>query len=308
MAPSCFVKGDEVVKKYGDFTAVDHVSFSVKRGECFGFLGPNGAGKTSIMRMIQCFAPVTEGSITVDGMRVGTHDREIKSVLGVVPQDDNLDHDLTVIQNLVIYAGYFGISKSNALKRSYKLLEFFHLSDRPDIPIRELSGGMRRRLTIARSIINEPSLLILDEPTTGLDPQVRRVIWRKLASLKEDGVTMILTTHYMEEASRLCDRIAIMDNGKILGVGTPDKLVRERLGDTVIEFAPSVDNGETSKLLDALNEKYETAGGAFFIFSKEPDDVFKKLADIKHTTLEKRSATLEDLFLNMTGHHLREGA
>ncbi len=224
------VEGVQVVKKYGDFTAVNRVDFAVRRGECFGFLGPNGAGKTSVMKMIQCFLPITSGSITVDGYHVGKDDRKIKYITGVAPQDETLDTDLTVITNLTMYAEYFDIQKSKALDRALRLLKLFHLEERPDISVRALSGGMRRRLTIARALINEPKLLILDEPTTGLDPQARREIWRKLKSLKEEGVTMILTTHYMEEATRLCDRVAIMDEGEILMTGAPAKLIEENMG------------------------------------------------------------------------------
>ncbi|VAX22976.1 Efflux ABC transporter, ATP-binding protein [hydrothermal vent metagenome] len=305
MPGDTIVQGENVVKKYGGLVAVDHVDFAVKKGECFGFLGPNGAGKTSVMKMIQCFSPLTSGAITVDGMRVGRDNAKIKAALGVAPQDENLDNELTVIQNLEIYASYFDIPRDIAADEARRLLSFFHLEDKIGDYIRELSGGMRRRLVIARALINNPKLLILDEPTTGLDPQARRVIWRKLEGLKKEGVTMILTTHYMEEAMRLCDRVVIMDKGRILAQGAPHELVNKTLGDSVIEFRPDPEStGETKSFLDLRQVKYDTDGDTFYIFNADPESLLDSLEKIDHQFLDNRSATLEDLFLKITGHNL----
>ncbi len=205
-----------LVKKYEEITAVDGISFVINRGECYGFLGPNGAGKTTTMKIINCMSPLTSGNVLVSERNVKTKPREIKALTGVVPQEENLDPDLTVFKNLLVYARYFEVPSNEAESRVEELINFLNLSEKIDSHINELSGGMKRRLLIARALINNPEILILDEPTTGLDPQVRHMIWQKLRQLKKNGITMLLTTHYMEEASQLCDRIAIMDKGKIL--------------------------------------------------------------------------------------------
>jgi lipooligosaccharide transport system ATP-binding protein len=210
------IKAQGLTKKYDQFIAVDHIDFEVYKGECIGFLGPNGAGKTTTVRMIYCFSPVTEGELTVAGMNVSTHARQVKSLIGVSPQEDNLDPDFSVIKNLEVYARYFDIPKKEAAKRALELIRFFQLTEKRDASIPQLSGGMKRRLIMARALINEPKILLLDEPTTGLDPQGRHLVWDEIRTLRKQGVTIILTTHYMDEAAVLCDRILIIDNGKII--------------------------------------------------------------------------------------------
>ena len=229
------VVAQKLVKEFGDLVAVRGIDFEVRPGECFGFLGPNGAGKTSTMRMIACASPVTSGSLLVNGLSVQTEAREVKSIIGVVPQGDNLDDEISVIDNLRLYAGYFGINRAEANTRARTALELFQLADRANSKVDELSGGMKRRLLIARGLINEPAILVLDEPTTGLDPQARHLVWRTLRRLKDQGVTMLLTTHYMDEAAVLCDRLIIMHEGQILAEGTPLELIRRIAGETVIE-------------------------------------------------------------------------
>lgn len=224
------VSAKGVIKDYNSFRAVNNVDFEIYKGECFGFLGPNGAGKTTVMRMIHCFMPPTSGTINVFGMDVAKNSSIIKSKTGVMPQEDNLDIDLSVIENLIVYARYFDIPKKIALPRALKLLEFVELKEKSSINIKDLSGGMKRRLLLARSLINNPELLILDEPTVGLDPHSRHTVWDSLTELKSKGITLILTTHYMEEAEKLCDRVAIMDSGKILTTDTPTNLMSEHGG------------------------------------------------------------------------------
>ncbi|MDO8462076.1 MAG: ABC transporter ATP-binding protein [Deltaproteobacteria bacterium] len=220
------ISASQIVKKFNGLTAaVDGVSFSIEKGKCFGFLGPNGAGKTTLMRMIYCFSPRSSGTMTVFGRDPLREPRSIKQRIGVAPQEDSLDPDLTVIQNLEMYARYFDIPKTVVQQRAERLLDFFQLKEKVRSKIDKLSGGMKRRLIIARALINEPELLVLDEPTTGLDPQARHAIWAKLEELKSQGVTLVLTTHYMEEAARLCDELVIMDLGKIIEKGSPAELV-----------------------------------------------------------------------------------
>ncbi len=213
-------------KNFGDLQAVDRVSFDIKQGECFGFLGPNGAGKTTVMRTIHCFIPPSSGTVTVFGMDVTASPSEIKARIGVMPQDNNLDPDFTVLENLIVYARYFDIKKKEASRKASELLKFVELTEKADVNIKALSGGMQRRLVLARSLMNNPELLILDEPTTGLDPHSRRSVWDSLNQLKFNGTTLILTTHYMEEAEKLCDRVAIMSSGKIITIDTPQNLMQ----------------------------------------------------------------------------------
>jgi len=219
-----------LIKYFGDVKAVNDVAFDIAAGECFGFLGPNGAGKTTVMRIISCFMPPTAGKVTVFGMDVTEHPSEIKSRLGVMPQDNNLDPDLSVFENLIVYARYFDIRKKDAVRLARSLLEFVGLQDKAGVKIEQLSGGMKHRLLLARSLINNPELLILDEPTTGLDPHSRRTVWDKLNHLKFQNTTLLLTTHYMEEAEKLCDRVAIMDSGRIVAVDTPSNLMAKHGG------------------------------------------------------------------------------
>jgi lipooligosaccharide transport system ATP-binding protein len=300
------IEGRGVVKNYGSLVAVNNVDFSILDGEGFGFLGPNGAGKTSVMRMIQRLSPLTSGSIVVDGKTAGVDDRDIKAILGVAPQDESLDDDLTVLQNLTVYADYFGVPSAKALKKAEELLEFFELTAKRGEKIRSLSGGMRRRLLIARALVNDPKILILDEPTTGLDPQARMVIWDKLDGLHKQGVTMILTTHYMEEASRLCGRVAIMDMGKIIAQGHPTRLVEERLGAMVAELRANDAMADTTEqALKGLGVAFEKTGARYLIFNP-PGGVEGTLG--RYGTVTVRPSTLEDLFLRLTGRGLVEGA
>ncbi len=222
------VKG--LTKYYGDLKAVDNIDFDIEKGECFGFLGPNGAGKTTVMGIIYCFMPPSAGEVKVFGMDVSKNPGEIKARIGVMPQEDNLDPDFTVLENLIVYARYFDIPKKDSSKTAWELLDFVELRQKADVNIKELSGGMKRRLLLARAIVNNPELLILDEPTTGLDPHSRLSVWEKLRQLKSKGATLILTTHYMEEAERLCDRVAIMDSGRIVVVDSPISLMKRHGG------------------------------------------------------------------------------
>ncbi len=224
------VTAQKLVKDYDGLRAVDGVDFAINQGEFFGFLGPNGAGKTTVMRIISCYMPPTAGTVTVFGMDVVGHPSEIKRRVGVMPQDNNLDPDLSVLENLIVYGRYFDIKKNNALRIARELLGFVELTDKEDVQIDQLSGGMKHRLLLARSLVNEPDLLILDEPTTGLDPHSRRAVWDRLNHLKSRNTTLLLTTHYMEEAERLCDRVAIMDSGRIVTIDTPGNLVKQHGG------------------------------------------------------------------------------
>lgn len=219
------IKAEGLTKYYDKLLALDKVNFTIQKGECFGFLGPNGAGKTTAMKIITCFYPPSSGTVTVMGMDVTKHPSKIKACMGVAPQEDSLDPDLTVIENLVVYARYFDIPKPVAQPRAVELLKFFNIADKADVSTEILSGGMKRKLILARALINEPEILVLDEPTTGLDPLSRRTVWENVERLKRQGATILITTHYMEEAQRLCDRVAIVERGRILTTGTPDELI-----------------------------------------------------------------------------------
>jgi lipooligosaccharide transport system ATP-binding protein len=299
------IKAHALTKRFGNFTAVDHIDFEVHKGECIGFLGPNGAGKTTTVRMIYCFSPVTEGELTVAGMNVSTESREIKKMVGVAPQEDNLDPDFTVIKNLQVYARYFDIPNAEAAKRASELLKFFQLEEKQTKAIDELSTGMKRRLIIARALINQPQILLLDEPTTGLDPQGRHIVWDEIRSLLKQEVTIILTTHYMDEAAALCDRVLIVDNGKIIETGVPQKLIKEHVGEDVLEVAFN----ET--ILKALKEELPEAdieifGDQIRVFVDRHgvfERIMKKFPGVNMTI---RNANLEDVFLKLTGRKLRE--
>jgi lipooligosaccharide transport system ATP-binding protein len=299
------IKARNLTKRYNNFTAVDHINFEVFKGECIGFLGPNGAGKTTTVRMIYCFSPVTEGELTVAGMNVSTDSRKIKRMVGVAPQEDNLDPDFTVIKNLQVYARYFDISKAEAAKRAIELLKFFQLEEKQNRSIDELSTGMKRRLIIARALINQPQILLLDEPTTGLDPQGRHIVWDETRSLLKQGVTIILTTHYMDEAAALCDRVLIVDNGKIIETGVPQQLIKKHAGEDVLE----VPFNET--ILKALkkelpNADIEIFGDQIRVFVNRHgvfERIIKKFPGVNMTI---RNANLEDVFLKLTGRKLRE--
>ena len=300
------IVAESLTKRFGDLVAVDSINFSVKESEMFGFLGPNGAGKTTTMRMIQCVAPKDSGKLLVAGMDTEAEPRMIKSILGVSPQEENLDPDFTVFENLVTYSRYFGISKKEAEKRSNKWLDFFQLQGKRDTLIDKLSGGMKRRMLLARAMLNEPRILILDEPTVGLDPQARHLIWDLLRQLRSQGITVILTTHYMEEAAQLCDRLVIMDNGRILAEGRPKELVRKHVATNVIETAnrPEV---LTCAAKHKQDVQIESAGDMVHVFTNEPKATLSYLMDeckIESTTV--RESTLEDVFLKLTGRKLRE--
>ncbi len=304
VSPNFLIKASGLTKKFGDFTAVDSINFEVYEGECVGFLGPNGAGKTTTVRMLYCFSPLTAGNLTVAGFDVTTQARQVKGIVGVSPQEDNLDPDFTVIKNLQVYARYFDITKNEANMRASKLLKFFNLEDKRDAPINELSGGMKRRLIIARALINEPKILLLDEPTTGLDPQGRHIVWDKIRILRKQGVTIILTTHYMDEATALCDRVLIMENGKIIEKGTPQALIRKHVGQAVLEVEYDEPVVSTLKV-ELPDSEIEVLGEQVRVFLKQPHGVFERVAKkFPSKTLTIRSANLEDVFLKLTGRKL----
>ncbi|MBL7686024.1 MAG: ATP-binding cassette domain-containing protein [Deltaproteobacteria bacterium] len=305
--PTIAIEAKNLYKKFENFTAVDHISFAIQEGECFGFLGPNGAGKTSTMKMIYCFSPISGGSLQVLGKNVCYQAKEIKREMGVVPQEDSLDPDLTVIDNLLVYANYFDIPKIEASKRADELLSFLQLEEKRNEKINNLSGGMKRRLVIARSLLNRPKILILDEPTTGLDPQARHLIWNKLRSLKKSGVTMVLTTHYMEEATQLCDRLVIMNEAKILAQGSPLELIRELVGKEVYEIrAPSQALIKLSQLISEKGFRVELQEEVLYVFIKEENPLTEELLSfVKQLDFHHRMATLEDVFLKVAGRDLK---
>lgn len=301
------VSAKNLRKKYGELEVVRGINFDVVKGECFGFLGPNGAGKTTTVRMIQCFSEPSGGELTVFGMDVKNHSREIKPRIGVVPQDDLLDIDLKVRENLTIFARYFGIPDRIANERADEALDFLQIKDKQGEKVDKLSGGMRRRLLIARALINKPQLLMFDEPTTGLDPQARHLIWAKVRELMERGVTIVLTTHYMEEASQLCERIAIMDRGVFIAEGRPKDLVRRHVGDEVVEIRTNhADTKAIMGRLEGCNYVTETYADTMYIFFREGCGVMPKLVDMGISNYIHRLATLEDVFLKLTGRELKE--
>jgi lipooligosaccharide transport system ATP-binding protein len=299
------IVAENLTKRFEDLTAVDGITFAIHEGECFGFLGPNGAGKTTTIRMIQCVSPVTSGKLSVLDMDVNKDQRRIKAVLGVAPQEDNLDPDFTVFRNLMVHARYFGIEKSVAEKRARELLEFMQLTEKADVMIPKISGGMKRRLIMARALINEPRLLILDEPTTGLDPQARHLIWDKIRELKKKGVTVIITTHYKDEAQQLCDRLVIMEKGKILVEGMPQQLIESKVGRGVVEIINPEPGMEEA--LRANGWTLEKASDRIFIYTNDRRSVREKVQrDLPNANVIARDATLEDVFLRLTGRGLKE--
>jgi len=295
----------DLCKAYAGTDAVRGVSFDVAPGEVVGFLGPNGAGKTTTVRMISCFLPPTSGTATVYGIDVCTRPREVKRMLGVCPQEDNLDPDFDVLKNLLAYGRYFGIPGREIRERAERLLDFVQLADRKKSGIQELSGGMKRRLVLARALLNEPRVLILDEPTTGLDPQARHAIWTRVRSLRATGVTVLLTTHYMEEASQLCDRVILVDNGKILLDGAPVDVIASEVGSTVIEVWNHTE--EVAAAMRALPGRVEEIGDRLFVYPDDPERA-KGLLEERFPKQERqiRRATLEDVFLKRTGRALRD--
>ena len=299
------VKAENLLKKFGDFVAVNRISFQVATGECFGILGPNGAGKTTTVRMVYGFSPMSGGSLKVFGLDISRDWRQIKSRIGVCQQENSLDPDLTVLQNLEVFARYFDMPKKEARKKAMELLDFIALNHRLNAPVTELSGGMMRRLVLARSLINNPDLLILDEPTTGLDPQSRHQMWDKLEELREKGISILLTTHYMEEASRLCDRLIIIDHGLILVEGKPEELIRQHVGGNVIEIA-----GPTNELRSFIQSRqlpYEDLGHRLIVYCEDRGELYQRITrDFCKEGCVMRLATLEDVFLKLTGRELRE--
>ena len=304
------VHARNLTKRYSNgFTAVDGVDFDVRPGKAFGFLGPNGAGKTSTMRMIACSSPVTEGDLTVIGMDPRTQARQIKARLGVVPQIDNLDTELTVRENLEMYARYFDIPRDVADKRTDELLEFVQLDERAKDQVEPLSGGMKRRLTIARALINEPDLVILDEPTTGLDPQARHLLWERLYQLKRRGATLIITTHYMDEAEQLCDHLVVMDKAKIVAEGSPRQLIDQHSTKEVLElrFNDTV-RDRLNGALDGLADRIEELPDRLLLYTADGEHTLEQVnqREIPIESALVRRSSLEDVFLRLTGRTLIE--
>ncbi|HSB86217.1 MAG TPA: ABC transporter ATP-binding protein [Ilumatobacteraceae bacterium] len=295
-----------LVKQYGDFVAVDDIDFDVEPGEAFGFLGPNGAGKSTTMRMIGCVSPPSAGSLLIFGMDASRHGRQIRGRLGVVPQLDTLDTELSVIENLVVYGRFFDIPRAECKRRAAELLEFVQLTERADSVVEQLSGGMKRRLSITRALINEPDLLLLDEPTTGLDPQARHIVWDRLYRLKHDGVSLIITTHYMDEAEQLCDRLVVMDGGRIVAAGSPRSLIEEHSSREVLELRFKVDADDVKPDVSGIGERSEVLPDRILIYA---DNGEAALADVHARGVEPisslvRRSSLEDVFLHLTGRTL----
>ena len=310
MSAEPLIRARGLVKRFGDFTAVDGIDFELHRGESFGFLGPNGAGKSSTMRMIGCVSPPSGGELSILGLDPVADGPVIRARLGVVPQEDTLDLELTVRENLLVYGRYFGLSRETIRERTAHLLDFVQLSDRAGDQVEPLSGGMKRRLTIARSLINEPEILLLDEPTTGLDPQARHAVWDRLFRLKQQGVTLILTTHYMDEAEQLCDRLVVMDRGKIAAEGSPRELIERYSTPEVLElrFEPDRHQVAADKLASVPAERREVLADRILLYVTDGDAT---LAAVRSLGLEPltslvRRSTLEDVFLRLTGRRLED--
>jgi lipooligosaccharide transport system ATP-binding protein len=306
---SSLIHARGLTKRFGEITAVDAIDFDVAPGESFGFLGPNGAGKTSTMRMIGCVSPLSAGTLTILGLDPMTHGPQIRARLGVVPQQDTLDTELTVRENLLIYGRYFGLSRAECAKRADELLDFAQLTERSGDQVEHMSGGMKRRLTIARSLINEPDVLLLDEPTTGLDPQARHLLWDRLYRLKQRGVTLVLTTHYMDEAEQLCDRLVIMDKARIVAEGSPRQLIEEYATREVTElrFAPGVQETLDGQL-DGLAERIERLPDRVLLYADDGEAAVAAAhaRGLQPETVLVRRSSLEDVFLRLTGRSLIE--
>ncbi len=304
------IRARGLTKKFGEFTAVAGIDFELSRGEVFGFLGPNGAGKSSTMRMIGCVSPPSGGELSILGMDPVRDGPAIRARLGVVPQEDTLDVDLTVRENLLVYGRYFGLRRDVIRERTARLLDFVQLAERADDQVDPLSGGMKRRLTIARSLISEPEILLLDEPTTGLDPQARHVVWDRLYRLKQQGVTLVLTTHYMDEAEQLCDRLVVMDSGKIAAEGSPRELISRYCTSEVLELRFALDEQEQAadKLADVGAERIEVLADRILLYTDDGDATLDEARGTgldPETSLVRRS-TLEDVFLRLTGRRLED--
>jgi lipooligosaccharide transport system ATP-binding protein len=299
----------DLTKKYGDFVAVDGINFQVKRGESFGLLGPNGAGKSTTMRMIASTSQRTGGELEVLGLDPNKKGPEIRAHLGVVPQTDNHDTELKVWENLYVYGRYFGLARKFLKAKIEELLDFAQLQEKRNVKVDDLSGGMKRRLTIARGLVNEPEILMLDEPTTGLDPQARHILWDRLFRLKEQGVTLVITTHYMDEAEQLCDRLIVMDKGKIMAEGSPADLIKRYSSKEVLEVRfGSTKNAEVAPHLEKLGDRVENLPDRILLYSEDGEAVLKQIHDLgfePQTSLVRRSS-LEDVFLRLTGRSLVE--
>ncbi|MGV8884501.1 MAG: ABC transporter ATP-binding protein [Microbacteriaceae bacterium] len=303
------ITATSLTKKYKDFAAVDGISFEVAPGESFGLLGPNGAGKSTTMRMVGAVSTRTSGSLEILGLDPNDHGPEIRSQLGVVPQADNLDQELRVRDNLIVYGRYFGISRSVLQKKADELLEFAQLTDRSKAKVDDLSGGMKRRLTIARALVNDPRILLLDEPTTGLDPQARHILWDRLFRLKEQGTTLVLTTHYMDEAEQLCDRLVVVDKGTIMAEGSPASLIRDHSSREVLEVRFGSDrNAIVAEQIKNAGDRIEVLPDRILIYSSNGEAELAKMTDagLEPITSLVRRSSLEDVFLRLTGRSLIE--
>jgi lipooligosaccharide transport system ATP-binding protein len=307
--PAPVITATDLTKKYKEFAAVDGISFEVAPGESFGLLGPNGAGKSTTMRMVGAVSTRTSGGLSILGLDPDSHGPEIRSQLGVVPQADNLDAELRVRDNLIVYGRYFGIPRAVVAKRADELLEFAQLADRAKAKVDDLSGGMKRRLTIARALVNEPKILLLDEPTTGLDPQARHILWDRLFRLKEQGTTLLLTTHYMDEAEQLCDRLVVVDKGTIMAEGSPADLIRRHSSREVLEVRFGSDrNAVVAEQIAGVGDRVEVLPDRILIYSADGE---AELAHLQRQGLEPltslvRRSSLEDVFLRLTGRTLIE--
>src|SRR6476659_7029792 len=307
MSARPLIEARGLVKRFGDFTAVDGIDVEVSRGEAFGFLGPNGAGKSSTMRMIGCVSPVTDGTLRVLGHDPAVDGARIRARLGVVPQEDTLDFELSVMENLVVYGRYFGMSHKQAAERGRQLLEFVQLEERATSQVEPLSGGMKRRLTIARSLINDPDMLLLDEPTTGLDPQARHLLWDRLFRLKQRGVTLVLTTHDMDEAEQLCDRLVVMDGGAIVAEGSPLELIREHSTREVAELCFGVGEHEAlAERVADLADRVEVLPDRLLLYTADGEETLARVHErgLDPVAVLVRRSTLEDVFLRLTGRTL----
>jgi len=312
-SPSTETDADSVIwarglsKRFGPVVAVDDIDFEIARGESFGFLGPNGAGKTSTMRMIACMSPKSGGTLRVLGMDPETDGPSIRSRIGLVPQDDTLDLELTVLDNLMIYGRYFDLPKKVIRERADRLLEFAELSDRANERVEPLSGGMKRRLTIARALVSEPDLLILDEPTTGLDPQARHLLWDRLYRLKRQGVTLVITTHYMDEAEQLCDRLVVMDKGRIAASGPPHTLIERYATKEVLELRFLGEEAPVDRLA-GITDRIEVLPDRVLLYTADGDEALEEVLSrgVAPANSLVRRATLEDVFLSLTGRSLIE--
>jgi lipooligosaccharide transport system ATP-binding protein len=299
----------ELRKRFGTFTAVDGIDIDVARGESFGFLGPNGAGKSSTMRMIGCVSKPTGGTLRILGLDPARDGVRIRAKLGVCPQQDTLDPELTVRQNLTVYAGYFGIGRRAARAKADELIDFVQLTERANSKVEPLSGGMKRRLTIARALVNDPEIVMLDEPTTGLDPQARHLVWERLFRLKQQGVTLVLTTHYMDEAEQLCDRLVVMDNGKIVATGGPRELIEKYSTREVVELRFQADDQSAfADGLDGIGDRVEVLPDRVLLYADDGDDAVAAVTGrgMTPTSVLVRRSSLEDVFLHLTGRTLVE--